>query len=157
MKLYELVESYNQIKDLELTQDEIQALLDNVGGTIEEKVENIVKLIKSIEGENEAIKAEQDRINKLKASNTSKIDSLKRYIDSSMQLLGKDKLNAGLFKISYRKSSSVVITDESLIPDDFMVIIPESKKVDKVGLKKYMKEHDVEGAFIEENHNLQIK
>ena len=157
MKLYELTESYNQIKDLDLPVEEQQALLDNVEGSIEEKVENVVKIIKENDGVIDAIKNEIARLNQLKKSHESKNDSLKNYIDTSMQIIEKDKLNAGLFKISYRKSSSLVVTDESLIPVQFMKVIPETKVVDKVELKKFMKDNHVEGAVVENKKNLQIK
>ena len=157
MKLYELTEAYNQIKDLELTEEEQQSLLDNVEGSIEDKVENVVKLIKDNEGTIEAIKNEVSRLNQMKESLTSKNNSLKRYIDTSMQIIDKDNLSAGLFKISYRKSSSLIVTDESLIPVQFMKIVPETKTVDKVELKKFMKDNHVEGAVIEVKQNLQIK
>ncbi len=157
MKLYELTESYNQIKELDLTEEEQQALLDNVEGSIEDKVENVVKVIKENEGTVEAIKNEVSRLNQMKASLTSKNDSLKRYIDTSMQIIDKEKLSAGLFKISYRKSSALKITDESLIPVQFMKVIPESKAVDKVELKKFMKDNHVDGAEVEIKQNLQIK
>lgn len=157
MRLYELTKAYNDIKELDLTEEEINALLDNVEGSIEEKVENTIYVMKENEGVVDAIDKEIARLNDMKKSLSAKNDTLKRYIDSSMQIIGKDKLNAGLFKISYRKSSSVVVTDESLIPEQFMKIVPETKKVDKVSLKKWMKDHEVEGAVIEEKQNLQIK
>ena len=157
MKLYELTKAYNDIKELDLTEEEIKALLDNVEGSIEEKVENTIYVMKENEGVVDAIDKEIARLSDMKKSISSKNDTLKRYIDSSMQIIGKDKLNAGLFKISYRKSSSVVVTDESLIPEQFMKVVPETKKVDKVSLKKWMKDHEVEGAVIEEKQNLQIK
>jgi len=157
VKLYELTESYNQIKELDLTEEEQQSLLDNVEGSIEDKVENVVKVIKDNEGTIEAIKNEVSRLNQMKASLTSKNDSLKRYIDTSMQIIDKDKLSAGLFKISYRKSSSLTITDESLIPVQFIKIVPETKVVDRVELKKFMKDNHVEGAVVKNKKNLQIK
>ena len=157
MKLYELTKAYNDIKELDLTGEEINALLDNLEGSIEEKVENTIHVMKENEGTIDAIDKEIARLSDMKKSISSKNDTLKRYIDSSMQIIGKDKLNAGLFKISYRKSSSVIITDESLIPEQFVKVVPETKKIDKVSLKKWMKDHEVEGAIIEEKQNLQIK
>ena len=58
--------------------------------------------------------------------------------------------------IKWRKSTSAEITDESLIPDDYLV--PQPPKVDKRGILADLRAGlDVPGAVLSENQNIQIK
>lgn len=126
-----------------------------------EKIDNICKYIRNIETDTDGIDAEIDRLYKIKKSNERKIDRLEAYITSSMQSQGLEKTETGLFKLSFRKSVSLEIIDESKIPDQFKEKI-ESIKIDKVPLKKWLE--DEAYYAVEENwcelvlkQNLQIK
>lgn len=63
MNLYELTENYRNLQELlendEIDQSIITAALDEVGGNIEEKSENIAKLIKSLEVDINGFKDEE--------------------------------------------------------------------------------------------------
>lgn len=79
------------------------------------------------------------------------------FINFLMQSFQKDKLETNLYKISYRKSESVEIINEEMIPQEFMkektTIAP-----DKTAIKEALKNwSEVPGATIKINNNLQIK
>ena len=66
MKLYELTENYRNLQDLlenpEIDNDLIEKALDEVGEQLEEKAENIAKLIKTLEVEVTGFKTEEKRL-----------------------------------------------------------------------------------------------
>ena len=71
------------------------------------------------------------------------------------ELNGK-KMKEAEFTVSYRKSESVEITNESAVPDEFR--IPQPDKIDKVALKAALKSGaSIDGVQIVEKSNIQIK
>lgn len=65
-------------------------------------------------------------------------------------------MDAGLYKLSFRKSKSVVFTDEDQIPDSFKTMV-ETIKIDKTEIKNAWKSAAVPGTNVVTNKSLQIK
>lgn len=157
MKMYELVEAYQNILELDLEQDDLQTVLASLQGTIEEKVENIVKVMNQLNAEEAAYKAEIDRLSKHKATAKKKHDNLKEWLSDSLKALDIKKIDTPTNKISFRKSESVSIDDVLLIPKDY-IVVKHSEVPDKTALKKAIKSgEDIPGAHIETKQNIQIK
>ena len=71
-------------------------------------------------------------------------------------MLLNDLMNPGTCLLYTSKSTSAEITDESLIPEDYLV--PQPPKVDKRGILADLRAGlDVPGAVLSENQNIQIK
>ena len=126
MKLYELTENYRNLQDLldnpEIDQSIITVALDEVGGNIEEKSENIAKLIKSFEVDINGFKDEEKRLAAKRKSLEIRVKSLKEYIESAMKVTGKKKIKGQLFTFSIQKNPpSVKITDNTLIPKEYYI------------------------------------
>lgn len=158
--IYELNRNYMEVtamlEDAE-TAEEIEAItntLEMLDLSIEEKIENTAKYMVNVEADIQGIKSEIDRLNKIKKSKESTIETLKNNIEYSMKQKGIEKLEVGTFKAGYRKSESVEITGK--IPVNFakrIEIIP-----DKTAIKKAIKAGEtVEGAEIKVNQNFYIK
>ncbi|MFR5747044.1 MAG: siphovirus Gp157 family protein, partial [Romboutsia timonensis] len=66
MKLYELTQNYLNLQELlenpEIPAEMIETALNEVGGQIEDKAENIAKLIKTLEADVSGFKAEEKRL-----------------------------------------------------------------------------------------------
>ena len=143
-KLYELTEEISALQDLitdgECTQEQIADTLDALNGEFEEKCINVAKVIKGIECDVAAIKQERTRLAEREKTISGRIDSLKQYLKSHMEQNDIKKIEWPMFTISIRAGSPVVnVTDESLIPDEFMKV--ETKvNPDKVSIKKAYKE-----------------
>jgi hypothetical protein len=76
-----------------------------------------------------------------------------------MQIYEREKVETSLFKFSFRKSSSIEIIDEKLVPEQFKKR-EEVVKISKSDIKNHLKEKgesQIEGARIVENKNLTIK
>ena len=82
-------------------------------------------------------------------------ENLENLLTKGMEVAGKDKIERVECRITFRTSSAVVIADESMIPDDYMVI---KKSVDKTALKKAIEAgKQIDGAAIETRRHIQIK
>lgn len=140
------------------TPEEIEAIqntLEMLNLSIEEKIENTAKYMINVEADIQGIKVEIDRLNKVKKSKESTIETLKNNIEYSMKQKGIEKLEVGTFKAGYRKSESVEIINLDVIPADFTKV---EIKADKTAIKKALKAGEVvEGAEIKVNQNFYIK
>lgn len=156
-RLYEINEALNNF-DFEIDEetgeilnaDEYEALQIER----EEKLEGIGIIIKSIDAENAAYKAEVDNLMlKIKRGNTHKealTELLKRELKG-------EKFSTPKVKVVYRRSEAVNIADDHLIPDSYCNIRVE-RKPDKMLIKKALKEgKEILGASIEERRSLTVK
>lgn len=159
-KLYELANNYRNLTELidreDVEQDLIQNALKECQGDIEEKVDNIVKLIRNTESDIEGYKAEEKRLNARRKSLENTVTSLKNYLDSNLKALNLREVKTKLFSCKYQKSkASVEVLDQEVIPREFIVT---EEKVDKKKLYEALKAgQEVEGASLKENESLRIR
>lgn len=128
--------------------------LDNLKMAREQKCENIALYYKNVAAEAEMVKAEAKNLTERQKRLEKKAESLKRYLAYA---LGGEKFSTSKVAISYRKSVSVNIPDESAIADEycnFTVV----KKPDKTMIKNALSAgKEIFGAELVEKQNLQIK
>jgi hypothetical protein len=105
---------------------------------------------------NEGIwKSEIDRLREKQQSAKAKAERTRNFIKELMLRRGVEKIDTGLYNLSFRKSEAVVVTDEALLA---RVFIRAKTEVDKVAVKMAIKDGQiVNGAFIVSNKNLQIR
>jgi len=157
MKLYEITESINKVKKFVDNQEELNAYLEVLNVELEEKAKNVFMLIKNIEAPITAIDDEIKRLGEMKRSYQSKANNLKNYISFTMQKNGIEKIESDIVKFSFRKSETLEVIDESLIPSEF-INVKEVKTVDKIAIKKAIKAgNNVNGVECRVHNNLQIK
>ena len=164
MNLYELNQNFNNLVSvLENTEDEnikelIKNSMDQLALETNEKIENIIKYIKNLEAEAEALEKESKRLNDRKIRTLKKVDNLKGYLKDFTNTLDSKKYNTGIFNISIRKNAAAIIIDnEFLVPDEFCKteII---RKVDKIALKEKLKAGEViEGVKLQQSESIIIK
>lgn len=131
--------------------------LDTLEIAFNEKVDNIICYIKNLNALNDAIDSEIKALGERKKANDTKVESLKNYVVKSMKMRDMDKLETSKNKISFRKSKSLNVVDESKIPDVYFTQKIE-KKVDKTAIKKALNDKkEVAGCELVTNINLQIK
>jgi hypothetical protein len=140
--------------DIELNAKIIESLLGRVELDIERTAVNVCKYIKSLENNIKAYDEEKKRLEANKKIDEKKIQSLEQYIKP--YILEKNIKQIGTFKTSIRKSQSINILDEYLIPEDYKYYT-EVCKIDKNKLKAAYKEKAVEGCEIIIKENLTIK
>lgn len=131
--------------------------LGQIQGEFDDKASNIALYIQELQAQAEAIKNKRDSLYDRQKSTTNKAERLKAYLSDMMNRAGKTKVETDDVRISFRKSESVDILDESLIPEEYinakLTVTP-----DKVSIKKAIKNgQDIAGVMLVENQNLQIK
>lgn len=164
MNLYEIDKHYQEVLENGFSFDgetgEVlfdTESLDTLQGEYNEKIDNIVCFIKDLEALNLAIKNEKKALDERIKMNDNKIERLKGYIVGSLNQRQLKKFESSKNKLSFRKSESVNVFDESLIDKKFMKE-KITYSVDKTSIKKALKNGEVvDGATLEVKENLQIK
>lgn len=154
--LYELTGQFLDIYNLELDEETKLDTLDSIDWQTdyEEKVENYIKVMKNLEADIEARKAEIKRLTELNKADEKKKDHLKETLSTSMQLTGHERVDTPLFKVSFRKSQAVEV-DETVLPESYKVA---TWKPDKKRLKEDLKNGlEIVGASLVERKNLSIR
>lgn len=158
-KLYELTESYMQLIDLseQLDPETFKDTLDAIQDSLEDKVENTAKVVKSLESDVTAIKEEEKRLKERRQVLETKIDSIKNYLKEQLELAGIDKVKRPTITVSIQKNPpSVKVIDEKLIPSSFM--IQQEPKLDKKAILQNLKEgKTVPGVELIQGRGLRIK
>lgn len=159
MKLYEydelflrLVESDGLFIDTESGEVFEAEELEKLAIEKETKQENVALYIKELKAEAKALDEEKKRIEARKTAAENRAEYFKRYLESS---LAGEKFKTARVSVSYRKSSSVEVTDEAALDDKFFKI---EKKVSKTAIKEAIEAGEtVKGAHIEEKQGMIIK
>ena len=157
MNLYELSVAFQEVQNMELDPEVMKDTLDSIEDAIENKAENIAKLVRNLESDVSAYKEEEDRLKTKRQAAENKVKWLKTYLEDNMKLTGKTKFKSGMFNFSIQKNpASVNITDERIIPDEFLIQQPP--KVDKTSLKEALKSGiEVPGAELKQTEGLRIR
>jgi hypothetical protein len=155
MKLYEIVETYNKIIDMDLDQGQLAEILDSFSISLKEKAVNIVKIHQNKQSDIDSINIEIKRLKARQNAIEKGVKQLDEYLRLAMIDTNTKKIESDLFTISLRKSSRVIISDgevDSKYKKQKVIVT-----VDKTLIKQDLKLGKVKGAHLEEHHSLNIK
>jgi DNA mismatch repair ATPase MutS len=160
MNLYEINSNLEEllmssVDEDGVIKDEFEGKLDELFAVRDDKMLNCAKYIKNQSAFADAIKKEADSLTSRLKSVNNRIEWMKKYILSNVEAGYKVKDSQA--EISTRKSSSVKITDQVLIPEEFLNETPATYSPDKKAIKAALKNGDVLGAKMVDNVNLSIK
>lgn len=166
MKLYELTKDYmalmQAIDNEELPEEAIADTLEAITASIEEKADSIACMLKNLDAECKAIKAEEERLAERRKAKENTAERIKQYLSESLQSAGLDKIETARNRITFRKSESVEVDEASFITwaqknrDDLLTY--SAPKVNKTEIKKALKSGDeIIGAELRIKNNIQIK
>ena len=113
-----------------------------------------LEIIKQKESFNLLVDNEIKRLQGLKRMNSNSIDKLKDSLLNAVKTFGEFTIGTITFKT--RKSSSLIIENEELIPKKYKTQVVTTK-IDKAQIKKDLKNEDIPSAYIQENINLMVK
>lgn len=148
--LYELTAEYQSIlemaEDPEIDPDVLADSMEGLDYEIEEKADGYAKIIRQLMSDSEGYKAEISRLTARKQAVDNNITRMKQSLENAMIATNKRKFKTGLFSFNIQKNpASVVIDDESKIPDEYL--IEQEPKIDNNKLKKDLKNGvDLQGA-----------
>ena len=156
MKLYEInaeIERLiNEGIDLETGELTISDELYEMMKAKDEKIENIVLLIKNSLSNVSELKAEKDKLAERERIEKNKVERLKQFLTD---VLCGEKFETARCKVTYRKSVAVEIADGTELPKEYLKIKVEP---DKTALKDALKNGaEVKGCVLVERSNIQIK
>ena len=118
------------------------------------KIEAIACWIKNLKSDAADIKAERDTLDARYKAKEKKAQQLQDYLSS---VLDNSPFESAKCKVTFRKSTKVNITDESLLPDEYKITKSEVV-VDKKALGDALKLGElIDGAELSTNYNIQIK
>ena len=156
MKLYQLTQTYTEILNMDLEENDLDTVLDSLEGTVAEKANGVLCVVRTLEAEQDAYKKEMDRLAALSSKAKKKADGMKNYLSSNLKAMDIKKLDTPLFKISFRKSSSVIIDDIEKIPEEY-IKTKTTISADKTLIKKLLKTDIIEGCHLKHDSSIQIK
>jgi len=159
MKLYELAQNYAQLLEMadDMESDALVDTLEALQGEIEEKAENIAKLVKNLEADAKIIKEEEQRLAERRRAIEAKVERLKAYLQEQLEVAGLQKVKRPTITVAIQNNPpSVEIADEKLIPSEFM--IPQPAKIDKKAILERLKNgEEIPGCSIKQTKGVRIR
>ena len=158
MTLYNFREDAKTIYELlnaeEIDEQTAQDTLDAMGVT--GKLEAYGQVIRQMQADEAALKAEKERIDKRLKQTRNGIERLKTNLLEYLDATNTTKQTAGTFVITKQRASVPTLKiNETLIPIDYW---KETLVIDKDAIKKALKNgEDVEGAELEYTWGVRIK
>lgn len=145
---------YEMLQNDEIDEQTFADTLEALGAN--EKVEGYCQITKQLQCDTEAYKNEIDRLTARRKTSENAIDRMNNALLGFLKFSGQDKFKAGTFSVSTSTTQAVNIIDENALPS--MFLIPQPPKVDKMGIKKALKEGaTIPGAELTENEGVRIR
>ena len=163
MKLYDLVESYQNIQNLldseDVDKSALEMALTVIETEIKAKAQNVAIIVRGLESDADIIKAEEKRLAERRKALENKATWLKGYLSDELDKAGLDKVKTHTFTIALQKNRPAVqINDEKAIPAAFLTIIPEQYVIDKKAIAAAIKDgQEVPGAELTQGKSLRIR
>ena len=165
MKMYELTGMYLELMNLlesgEMTEEELKDTFEALDGDIEDKAENTAKVIKSVEGQIDVIKAEEKRLKDRRTALENNVKRIKSNLEYLMLAMDKKKIKTPLFTLSVQKNApSVVIHDESYLAlPKYKYLYKQQEPVldRKLLLEKLKAGEEIKGVTLQQTESLRIR
>ena len=134
MTLFDLSAEYRAILDMaedgDCDPEIIATHLEDIGGQIEDKADNIAYIISQLAGDAETLKKEEERLAARRKAMESHGSRLKQYLEDCMRTANKPKFKTAFHTFSIQRNpQSVRLIEGAEIPDTYL--IPQEPKVDK--------------------------
>ena len=166
MKLYELANDYLALLDAidndEIPEEAIADTLESITACIEDKADSIACMLKNLDAECAAIKAEEARLAVRRKAKEKAHERIRQYLSETLQRAGLDKIETARNCITFRKSESVEVNEEAFIKwakihrDDLLKY--SAPTADKTAIKFALKDGiEIVGAELRIKNNIQIK
>lgn len=157
MRLYEYAETYRQIQDLDLPEEEIKRLLEINEDDTRQKIESTAMVVKDLENEAKLIDEEIKRLKKMKKSRENRIEFLKQAMYDVMTIEKIDKVKTPLRTVWIQENNpSVKLDDQILIPDQYFDEKPPTISLQRI-LEDIKNGIDVPGAHLETSRSIRVK
>lgn len=139
MNLYNISQQYAEALEYIEDADSFEGIKDTLGAieaNLNDKLDNIGRIRKNKLAQAKALKEEAKELAEKAKRLEKEVEYLENWIDHSLQAAKLKKVEAGIFKFSYRKSTSLEVVDTEQVPEQFLK--PQPPKVDVAGMKKHL-------------------
>ncbi|MFR6531931.1 MAG: siphovirus Gp157 family protein [Staphylococcus simulans] len=158
--LYNLSEDYKEVLDKMdegYSFEDIKDTLDAIKADMDTKVDNIIGLKRSAEGDVEIIDKEIKRLQTLKKQKLNLADKLKGYLQDMLEVQELDNYRTSKnYVFKKRNAPSKSVTDEKLIPDEYW--LSQAPKLNAKQLTDDLKAgKEVPGAELKVTESLVIR
>lgn len=167
MKMYELASDYRELMDKleagELPEELLADTLEGIRGALEEKADGIACMLKALEADAAALRAEEDKLSERRRSKERTYDRMKAYLSDMLLHAGVTKVETPRSQIRFRRSEAVEIDHEADFirwaeenRDDFLNY--KEPSINKTAVKKaLLAGEEIAGARLEARQNLQVR
>lgn len=159
--LYELTAEFQDFLQMaseqEFDAETIETTNEMLMDDIEHKVDGYGMVIRELESQTDALKAEIDRLSKRKTVIENNIKSMKNSLEMAMRALNQPKIKTTLFTFAIQKNpAKLVIDDINKVPDQYW--IAQEPKLDNNGIKDALKNgQELDFAHLEQTESLRMK
>lgn len=151
--LYELTGQYEYLMsclyDEDYDEQTLIDTLDGIKGEIEEKAEWYAKILKQLEKDAAAYKAEEQRMAERRKALERRQDWLKNQLYRAMKATGRTKFKTSLFSFGIQKNGgnrTLIIDEPDQVPAEYL--IPQPPKVDCDKVRELLKDQEVSWAHL---------
>lgn len=163
MNLYELTneaERLNAALAAELTDAEwveVRQAFEDTGAAIAEKLDAYARVIRNLQAESDAYKAEEARFKALRASVDKNIARMKEAVELAMRASGDVKVKTSIGTWAFQKNPpSVDVLDADAVPMAYKIVQPMA--IDRAGILAALKAGNVvEGATLKQVESLRFR
>ena len=150
--IYKLNSQLHELINSDIDPETIADTLEGLEGEADQKCINLIKVLRILKNEQDEIKEEKARLDKLLKVNVNKQEAFKDFVLANMVIRGINKIQDTLNPITRMKPKQVLIVlDESKIPEDY-ISVKTTFAPDKKRLLADLKEGKViEGVIIGES------
>lgn len=160
MRLYDLAEQYADLLDLMEYGEKVEGveeMLEGLAGRIEDKAENVAKMIRSLEADSKQLAEEIARLQLRKKSIDASTNDLKRYLQGQLTKVKDRKLKSPMFTIWIQGNApGLSIKDLSRIPDEYFKIVdpvPDNTRI----IEAIKAGEEVPGAELKQTESIRIR
>lgn len=137
MKLYEITEDFERLREMALDPDvdpeAIRDTMEAIEADFEDKADGYAKVIRMLETDEDGLDAEIKRLQARKSAVSGNKGRIKDALEKAMRLTGKTKFKTLLFSFGIQKNPpSVAILKEDSVPIDYLVVPdpqPDKKRI----------------------------
>jgi hypothetical protein len=159
MKLYQLSGEYRLLQEAADDGADVSAALAALTDALEIKAENIARLLRNMESDEDGLAAESKRLSERKSSLVAQRKKLREYLRSNMEACGITRIKTPAFTISLANNpEKVEIKDAREVPAQYTRLVTNTE-IDEAAILRAYKDHGecVPGTEITRTTSIRIK
>ena len=158
--LYELTEVGKRISELVENEPDFTVALNDIKSEFNDKVGACGAVYKNLIAESDMFDKEFKKLAMYAKARENSAERLRLYVEDCMKIMKVEEIKQGVITVKFRKLPAIVdVFDQSKLPKEYIRIIPEEYKPDKILLEKDLKEGKIiEGcSLITNRRKVEIK